>query len=69
MFERGDVVIKKKGGNKMIVYEITDSITCIWATDEVHFDKFDENDLMHLKDFESLMKQMDRDDKIQQIIN
>lgn len=69
MFQKGDQVIKKTGGNKMSIVEIkNDLITCIWATESTHLNTFYTKDLMTIEEYEGLMNQYHRDDKINKII-
>ena len=69
MFQIGDTVIKKDGGNKMIINEIKNDIySCIWATDKVHSGNFKEEEIIKLSTWNSLMHQMERNDKINEVL-
>lgn len=70
VFKVGDLVIKKDGGNKMVVFEVKEDkfISCIWATDGIHNQSFNSDDLMPLSDWRTMMNQFEREDKILQII-
>ena len=45
-FKPGDIVIKSTGGNKMTVYSVNEKCECIWVTDKVNQDTFEENELL-----------------------
>lgn len=68
-YEIGDVVIKKTGGNKMIICDKKDNTyKCLWFVElEYNEDFFNGDDLITLKDFERYLKCEERDDKIDKL--
>ena len=67
-FKPGDIVIKSTGGNKMTVYSVNEKYECIWVTDKVNQDTFDENELLPLDEYKKSLKVEERDDKIGKLL-
>jgi uncharacterized protein YodC (DUF2158 family) len=71
-FKPGDLVIKITGGNKMRIVDYTDDTTvdCVWATEEIHEGKFNEDDLVDLSEYKnSILVTEKRDVLINSILN
>lgn len=70
-FNTGDKVIKTSGGNKMIVTRIIENskIYCTWFVDKVYDGFFDENELVTINEYQSLLVKEERDDKINRVIS
>lgn len=76
IFKRGDVVIKKEGGNKMIVFNIDEFdtytsesfVTCIWATEITRTEIFLSDQLMHFKDYQAELMKQSRADQLKKIL-
>jgi uncharacterized protein YodC (DUF2158 family) len=71
-FKPGDLVIKITGGNKMRIVDYTDDTTvgCVWATEEIHEGKFNEDELVDLSEYKnSILVTEQRDVLIDSIIN
>lgn len=67
MFKIGDIVIRKSGGNKMRIMEISDSyILCGWICELYIENKFNPNDLTL---YESYVKSGERLSTIDEILN
>ena len=73
-FKSGDIVIKKTGGNKMTICQtyLNESIThykCYWFIENKLFEElFQEDKLVTLDEYKSILKVEERDDKINQIL-
>ena len=69
-FRQGDLVIKNTGGNKMRILDCGNDgvVKCVWATESIHEGSFDENDLVFLSDYKSLILTEKRDDLINNIL-
>jgi len=67
-FKPGDIVIKSTGGNKMTVYSVNEKCECIWVTDKVNQDTFEENELLPLDEYKKSLKIEERDDKIGKLL-
>jgi uncharacterized protein YodC (DUF2158 family) len=73
-FKSGDIVIKKTGGNKMTISQIylNESIyhyKCYWFVENKLFEElFQEDQLVTLDEYKSILKVEERDDKINQIL-
>jgi uncharacterized protein YodC (DUF2158 family) len=73
-FKSGDIVIKKTGGNKMTISQIylNESIAhykCYWFVENSLFEElFQEDQLVTLDEYKSILKVEERDDKINQIL-
>ena len=66
----GDLVIKKTGGNKMLVVDNKDGIVhCIWATDSCYSEYFKEEDLIPAQEFDQIIRQLSRHDRIDELFN
>ncbi len=66
----GDLVIKKTGGNKMLVVDNKDGIVhCIWATDFCYSEFFREEELILATEFDQIIMQLNRHDRIDELFN
>ena len=66
----GDLVIKKTGGNKMLVVDNKEGMVhCIWATDSCYSEFFKEGDLVLVEEFDQMIKQLSRHDRIDELFN
>lgn len=70
-FKVGDVVIKKTGGDKMIVYStINKNYECIWASDKMYKDIFSEDEIVSLEEYKNKYIKIEaREDKINRVLN
>ena len=69
-FKPGDLVIKNTGGNKMRILECKDdgTVDCVWATDDLHEGLFNEEDLVSMNEYKSVILNEKRDDMINKIL-
>jgi uncharacterized protein YodC (DUF2158 family) len=69
-FKPGDLVIKNTGGNKMRVVECKEDglCDCVWATENLHEGLFNEEDLVSINDYKSVILTEKRDDLINKIL-
>lgn len=73
-YKTGEVVIKKTGGNKMVISEEYDNngefhYRCYWFVGSEFNEKvFKGSDLVTLDEYKSILKKEERDDKINQIL-
>jgi len=66
----GDIVIKKTGGNKMLVVSNKKGLVfCIWATDSCYSEYFNEDDLILAEEYDQLIRQLSRHDRIDDLFN
>jgi uncharacterized protein YodC (DUF2158 family) len=69
-FRPGDLVIKNTGGNKMrIISYDNGGVQCGWITEVYHEDFFNEEELIPLSQYKSVLITEKRDDLIDQIIH
>ena len=70
-FKPGDLVIKNTGGNKMRILECKDGgvVDCVWATENLHEGLFNEEDLVPISEYQSVIIGEKRDDIINKILN
>jgi uncharacterized protein YodC (DUF2158 family) len=70
-FKPGDLVIKNTGGNKMRILECKDDgvVDCVWATENLHEGLFNEEDLLPISEYQSVIIGEKRDDMINKILN
>ena len=70
-FKPGDLVIRNTGGNKMriISYNNTNDVECGWITESYHQQSFDEDDLIPLSQYKTVLLTEKRDDLINQLLN
>ncbi len=69
-FKPGDSVIKKTGGNKMKVIEYASSsvVKCAWVSELYQESSFDENQLVLVSEYKSLLNNYKREDVINEIL-
>lgn len=69
-FKPGDLVIKNTGGNKMRILECKEdgTVDCVWATENLHEGLFNEEDLVSIDDYKSVILNEKRDDMINRIL-
>lgn len=70
-FKTGDVVIKKTGGNKMVVREQTDDkVKCVWFVGSDFCNgEFNEEDLVILEQYHRILIMERRSDLIGKLID
>lgn len=70
-FKCGEIVIKTTGGNKMTIFDKSDTgYKCIWFDDNSGHEKdFKENEIVSITDYKRLLKTEEREDKINRILN
>lgn len=70
-FKTGDIVIKTTGGNKMTVFDrISEGVyKCIWFVENSCNESiFNENEIVTLPEWKSILKKEEREDKINQLL-
>ncbi len=69
-FKPGDLVIKNTGGNKMRILDYKENgvVNCVWATEVIHNDTFNEEELVLLTEYDSILINEKRDDLISEIL-
>jgi len=69
-FKIGDVVIKKTGGDKMIIVDQINEYDykCFWCDDTlIHEQIFNKDEIITLNDYKNILKIEEREDKINKI--
>ena len=70
-YKSGDVVIKTTGGNKMTIFDkISEGVyKCIWFVENSMKESiFNENEIVTLIEWKSILKTEEREDKINQLL-
>jgi uncharacterized protein YodC (DUF2158 family) len=69
-FKPGDLVIKCTGGNKMRIVDcdLNGMVNCVWATESLHEGKFNEEELVSVDDYKSVIIGEKRNDLIGKIL-
>lgn len=70
-FKAGDIVIKTTGGNKMSIFDkMSEGVyKCIWFVENsMKESTFNENEIVTLVEWESILKAEEREDKINQLL-
>ena len=75
-FKIGDIVIKTTGGNKMTISDMRARASsdieyeCIWFVElELNNGIFKESEIVFLSEYKQLLKEQERDDKIEKLLN
>lgn len=70
-FKSGDIVIKTTGGNKMTIFDsIGDKYKCLWFVESsINESIFNEEEIVTLNEYKRLLKEEEREDKINQLLN